>query len=103
MSSWAASSWRWPAARCSAAIDRVLGNALAGTSCFVLSSDVRVGHAKTAFRVYPDASIVCGEVEYATRPPHTVTNPVCIIEVLSESTANYDQGDKLAGYKRIPS
>lgn len=79
----------------------VLRSAVRGTDCMALSSDVRVGHATTDFRAYPDASVVCGPPQYAARPAHTVTNPVCIVEVLSDNTASYDQGEKLLGYKSL--
>ena len=32
----------------------------------------------------------------------TVTNPLLIVEVLSKSTKNYDQGDKFDYYRSIP-
>jgi len=77
--------------------------ALQGTDCMVLSSDVRIGHATQNFRAYPDASVLCGPPEYAARPANTVTNPKILVEVLSESTAAYDRGEKLEGYKAMPS
>ena len=80
-----------------------LSAALSGTGCMVLGSDVRVGHSTREFRAYPDASVVCGSPEYAARPAHTVTNPRILVEVLSESTAAYDRGEKLEGYKAMPS
>lgn len=89
--------------RLSLSIGAELRSALKGSDCSAFSSDVRIGHADSSFRAYPDASVVCGEIEYAERPSHTVVNPVCIVEVLSEGTAAYDQGDKLKGYERIPS
>ena len=33
----------------------------------------------------------------------TITNPVLIVEVLSESTANYDRSQKFIYYRSIPS
>jgi Uma2 family endonuclease len=32
-----------------------------------------------------------------------VTNPIVIVEITSPSTEEYDRGDKLDHYKRIPS
>jgi Uma2 family endonuclease len=51
---------------------------------------------------YPDIVIVCGEWRYAANDPHTLLNPVVIIEVLSESTRDYDRGDKLRMYQLTP-
>lgn len=79
----------------------VLRSAVRGTDCMALSSDVRIGHAATDFRAYPDASVICGPPRYAARPAHTVTNPVCVVDVLSNNTASYDQGEKLLGYKSL--
>lgn len=52
---------------------------------------------------YPDASVHCG-----ARPEHgnsvkALDAPVIIIEVLSPSTATYDQGKKLDEYRSLPS
>jgi Uma2 family endonuclease len=35
--------------------------------------------------------------------PQTATNPSLLVEVLSDSTRDYDRGEKLDRYKRIPS
>ena len=47
--------------------------------------------------------MLCGPPEYAARPANTITNPKILVEVLSESTAAYDRGEKLEGYKAMPS
>ena len=39
--------------------------------------------------------------ESSLRASGAVDNPVCIVEVLSENTASYDQGEKLIGYKSM--
>lgn len=92
-------------ARLAAAVVSELRGALsrAGRSCMALGSDMRVGHETREFRAYPDASVLCGEPRYAGRPPHTLLNPTLVVEVLSESTAAYDQGEKLAQYQAMPS
>lgn len=89
--------------RLGANIIALLKGATSSTGCTVFSSDVRVGLATSDFRAYPDASVVCGPVETHDNPRHTIVNPVCVVEVLSESTAAYDQGAKLDAYKCIPS
>ena len=52
---------------------------------------------------YPDISIVCGELQKWQGRNDTITNPVVIIEVLSESTQLYDRGQKFKLYRSIPS
>ena len=80
-----------------------LRRSVRNSGCMALGSDVRIGDEASDFRAYPDATVVCGEPTYAEHPSHTVTNPVCVVEVLSESTAAYDTGPKLDSYKRIAS
>lgn len=83
----------------------LLGNAVRGSRCRVFSSDLRIRVAETGLATYPDASVFCGDVELdpADRKGHTATNPRVVLEVLSPSTEDYDRGEKLAHYKRIPS
>ena len=47
--------------------------------------------------------VICGEIKMASEEPNAVTNPILIIEVLSQSTAEYDRGDKFHLYRQIPS
>ena len=51
---------------------------------------------------YPDVMVLSGEPIYAEKEMTTVMNPQLIIEVLSQSTQNYDQGDKFMYYRSIP-
>lgn len=75
----------------------------AGSSCTVMNSEVKLYiKAKNAF-VYPDAMVVCGDIERAEVHPEAVTNPVVIIEVLSKTTASYDRGDKFHLYRQLNS
>jgi Putative restriction endonuclease len=41
--------------------------------------------------------VFCGELTYG--PDQTATNPVVVIEVLSDSTRTYDRGEKVERYK----
>jgi len=52
---------------------------------------------------YPDVMVVEGKATYQGKSQSVITNPRVIIEVLSKSTANYDQGDKFDVYRTIPS
>jgi Uma2 family endonuclease len=70
--------------------------------CIVLSSDQRVAADRERY-VYPDISVVCGPVVAAPGTRDVLMNPTMIVEVLSESTEQYDRGLKWEGYQRIES
>ena len=50
---------------------------------------------------HPDVVVVCGELILAEGRSDTITNPVVIMEVLSESTRDYDRGTKFTAYRSI--
>lgn len=77
--------------------------ALRGRPCRVYTSDLRIRVRATGLGTYPDASVVCGPLELDPEDKNTVTNPVVLVEVLSESTEAYDRGEKFRHYRRIPS
>jgi Uma2 family endonuclease len=85
------------------AIGSDLRVALAGRPCGVFSSDLRVRIQATDLSTYPDVTVVCGKLEHANEDPHAATNPVLLVEVLSDSTEAYDRGEKFAHYRRLPS
>lgn len=80
-----------------------LGAQLRGRPCVVYTSDARVRVRATGLATYPDASIVCGSIERDPEDTNTLTNPVVLVEVLSDGTEAYDRGEKFAHYQRIPS
>ncbi|MDB9311683.1 Uma2 family endonuclease [Spirulina sp. CS-785/01] len=51
---------------------------------------------------YPDLMVISGEPVYAGKGETTVMNPCLIAEILSQSTRNYDQGEKFKYYRSIP-
>ncbi|MFO7567536.1 MAG: Uma2 family endonuclease [Enhygromyxa sp.] len=61
------------------------------------------GHAATDMSTYPDVSVVCGALETSEVDRNAATNPVLIVEVLSDTTEAYDRGEKFAHYRRLPS
>jgi Uma2 family endonuclease len=75
--------------------------AVAAQGCRVFGSDLRVQTPGGLF-TYPDLSIVCGEPLLIHGRPDTITNPVILIEVLSDATREYDRGQKFTLYKEIP-
>ncbi|MSP62899.1 MAG: Uma2 family endonuclease [Myxococcales bacterium] len=80
-----------------------LRNALGGRPCVVFNSDARVLIAATDRSTYPDLSVVCGKVETAQVDGNAITNPVVIVEVLSDPTEAEDRGEKFAHYRHLPS
>ncbi|MBP6739907.1 MAG: Uma2 family endonuclease [Leptospiraceae bacterium] len=68
----------------------------------ILSSDMKVWvPAKEAF-YYPDVLVLPSPPLFHDEFKDIVTNPVCIFEVLSESTRNFDKGEKFDTYRSIP-
>jgi len=71
--------------------------------CQVFTSDLRVRIPATGLTTYPDVSVVCGKTTRAAEDPLAVVNPVLLAEVTSDSTEDYDRGEKLRHYKDLPS
>ena len=84
---------------------REVGNRLKGGPCRVYDSNLRIAVNRGTRYVYPDASVVCGQIEYDAIDDarHTAMNPKVIIEVLSPSTEGYDRGEKFRRYLKVPS
>jgi Uma2 family endonuclease len=88
---------------CAANVIGLLTAQLRGQPCRVHTSDVRIRVTATGLDTYPDVSVVCGKAELDIEDPNAITNPIVLVEVLSASTADYDRGEKLDHYKRMPS
>ncbi|MEM1120685.1 MAG: Uma2 family endonuclease, partial [Bacteroidota bacterium] len=72
-------------------------------NCTVYNSDQKVFIPNFNRGVYPDCMALCGEEELHPKSKVTIVNPSLIIEVLSESTKEYDSNGKFEGYRSIPS
>lgn len=83
-------------------ISAALLSALDGRGCITLSSDQRIGMRRRKY-VYPDVSVICGQLELEDGAGDVVLNPAIVVEVLSASTEQHDRGGKWDGYRRIPS
>jgi len=88
----------------------IAGNVYAGLheafrkkNCFVFNSDLRVLIESNGLYTYPDVSALCGEIKFAEGRNDTIINPALIIEVLSDSTKDYDRGQKFELYRALPS
>jgi Uma2 family endonuclease len=90
-------------ARLAAAVIGELRNALADRPCEVFTSDLRVRIEATNLSTYPDVTVVCGDLQHSNIDVNAATNPILIVEILSESTEAYDRGEKFAHYRRLPS
>ena len=75
---------------------------LRGGPCRVFTSDLGLRVMATGLATYPDASVVCGPTERDPDKKTNVTNPRVLVEVTSDSTEEYDRGEKPAHYKQIP-
>ena len=89
-------------AQLSAAAIRILGSLLLDR-CDVLSSDAKVRVEASDLSTFPDASVVCGGQKTSAIDSNALVNPMLLVEVTSRSTEEYDRGEKLADYKKIPS
>lgn len=71
------------------------------STCNLFSNDMRVKIAEKNY-VYPDIVIYCGDAAFEDDEFDTLTNPVVIMEILSDSTEVFDRGKKFAYYQTIP-
>lgn len=74
-----------------------------GSLCELFNSEAKLHIEKSNRYVYPDAMVVCGDIQTSEDYAEAITNPILIIEVLSKSTADYDRGDKFFFYQQIES
>ena len=80
---------------------RALEDALEDGPCVVTVSDLRLQVKANETYVYPDGMVVCGGFALAEGRQDTITNPVVVVEVLSESTEAWDRGGKFALYQGV--
>jgi Uma2 family endonuclease len=81
-----------------------LGNKLRGKGCSVFPSDMRVKIPAYPPYRYPDLSALCGEAKVEKLGnQELLVNPSLIVEILSETTAQFDRGYKFTYYKSIES
>lgn len=65
-------------------------------------NDVRLWIPLTRRYVYPDIMVIQGEPVFHENNQTIVTNPLIIVEVLSDSTKDYDRGGKFLAYRSLP-
>jgi Uma2 family endonuclease len=70
---------------------------------YIYINDVKLTIPNYRIYTYPDIMIIEGQPIYQSDNSVVVTNPKVIIEVLSESTQNYDRTDKFRAYRSLSS
>lgn len=70
--------------------------------CTVYSADLRVATDRQRHYTYPDVVVVCDAPQFVDEHADTLTNPILIAEVLSDTTEKYDRGAKFERYRAVP-
>ncbi|MBW4644980.1 MAG: Uma2 family endonuclease [Goleter apudmare HA4340-LM2] len=68
----------------------------------VYIGDVKLSIPHDRIYTYPDVIVIKGQPVYEGTEKTIITNPSLIVEVLSNSTKNYDKTDKFKFYRSIP-
>jgi Uma2 family endonuclease len=76
--------------------------ALKGMDFIPFTTDLRLWVPARNAYTYPDVLVIAGEPQHHQDRDDTLTNPIMLIEVLSDSTSGYDRGEKFIGYRTIP-
>lgn len=92
----------------SANIGGLLHAQLRGKPCRVKTKDTKVrsgptpmpGKSTKGLFSYPDALVVCDEIEFHDAYKDVILNPTMIAEVLSASTEAFDRGEKFNRYQQ---
>jgi Uma2 family endonuclease len=84
-------------------LSSALNYALKKTAYDVFMSDLRLMIPDRSLYTYPDVMVAETPLMFAENRQDTITNPIAIAEILSDSTEKYDRGDKFRMYRTIPS
>jgi Uma2 family endonuclease len=90
-------------ARIVMSVARRLADKLAGRNCDVFSTDVRLSVPAAQLYTYPDVMVICDGSSAPDDRLDPVSSPIVIVEVLAESTRNYDRGEKFQCYRTLAS
>ena len=80
---------------------RALQEALYDSSCQALTTGLSVALPEHDTYAYPDVLVFCGDPELNTEHQDILLNPTLLVEVLSESTGDYDRGEKFRRYRQL--
>jgi Uma2 family endonuclease len=75
---------------------------LKGKPYKIFGSGLRLWFPELNTYTYLDVMVIAKPIALQPGRKDTVTNPILIAEVLSESTQNYDRHEKFAAYRTIP-
>jgi Uma2 family endonuclease len=89
--------------RITANLIAALHGQLRSRGCDLFTGDMRVSVSQTGLYTYPDATVVCGQAQFADDAFDVLLNPTVVVEVLSPSTESYDRGRKFEHYMRLAS
>ena len=78
----------------------LLKDHLRGGSCRAYISDMKLRVETANAFFYPDVFVTCDERDHQAKL--FMSHPRLIVEVLSDSTAAFDRGEKFAIYRQIP-
>lgn len=74
---------------------------LRGTPCRVFMSDMRLEMAENSHYSYPDVFVTCDPRDATPEASHLKRHPKLVVEVISPTTSEYDQGRKFEQYRQI--
>lgn len=69
--------------------------------CESVTSEVKVWIKSYRKFYYPDVLVFCDEPIFYEERNDTITNPILIVEVLSDSTEAKDRGEKMLAYRTL--
>jgi Uma2 family endonuclease len=71
--------------------------------CRVHTSDLRLYVEASGLATFPDGAVICGPLDqHGASPKATALNPTVLLEVTSDSSEEYDTGEKFEHYRTIP-
>ncbi len=70
--------------------------------CRAFFNEMKIWIEQAETFTYPNLAIICGKPNYYAGRKDIVTNPLVLIEVLSDSTKSYDRGEKFEIYRSLP-
>ena len=80
-----------------------LREALRGTPCRVFIADMKLQVASGNASFYPDVFVSCDPRDRAADAELVQRHPQLVVEVLSDSTAAFDRGQKFEAYRGLDS
>ncbi|MGQ9806802.1 MAG: Uma2 family endonuclease [Chlorobiales bacterium] len=80
-----------------------LNNRLSQKGCRAFNGELKIFIEPFNLYTYADASALCGTPNFLRETDAIIDNPSLIVEVLSDSTEDYDRSKKFLFYRALPS